>query len=154
MKAEIVNSFIGAALKVFNSFSPDAYNVGTPFLREDDFEADDIVIILGITGEIKGQAALSMNFELAKSIASQMMMGMPVTEIDDMAKSALSELGNMIMGNAATLLYNNGIQTDITPPSLVVGQSMQISTPAMEQVCVPLNGALGTVHFEVGVKKE
>ncbi len=154
MKAEIVNSFIGAALKVVNSFSPNSYNVGKPFIREGDFKADDIVIILGITGEIRGQATLTMNFDLGKSIASQMMMGMPVSEIDDMAKSALSELGNMIMGNAATLLYNNGIQTDITPPSLVVGQSMEISTPAMERVCVPLSGELGTVHFEVGVKKD
>ena len=42
-------------------------------------------------------------------MASKMMMGMPVTALDDMSISAISELGNMIMGNAATILLNKGI---------------------------------------------
>ncbi len=154
MKAEIVNSFIGAALKVVNSFAANAYGVGKPFIREGDFTTDEIVIMLGITGEIKGQAALSMSTEIAKSVASQMMMGMPVEEIDDMAKSALSELGNMIMGNSATLLFNNGIHTDITPPSLVRGQVLELSAPNLETVCVPLIAETGTIHFDIGIKKE
>ncbi len=31
---------------------------------------------------------------------------MPVEALDDMSKSALQELSNMIMGNSATLLFN------------------------------------------------
>ncbi len=45
-------------------------------------------------------------------------MGMPVTELDDMATSAISELGNMIMGNAATIFSTKGIVIDITPPTV------------------------------------
>ena len=66
-----------------------------------------------------------------------MMMGMPVTEIDDMAKSALSELGNMIMGNAATLLSNKNFRIDITPPTLGMG-STTLTSPNMTSIKVPL----------------
>ncbi len=48
-------------------------------------------------------------------------MGMPVTELDDMAMSAISELGNMIMGNAATIFSTKGIVIDITPPTVCRG---------------------------------
>ena len=45
-------------------------------------------------------AIVVMGMNTAKDIASRMMMGMPVVELDAMARSALSELGNMMMGNA------------------------------------------------------
>jgi len=44
-----------------------------------------------------------------------------------MSKSALSELTNMILGNTATLLYNRGVGVEITPPSFLMGENMQIS---------------------------
>jgi len=80
------------------------------------------------------------------------MMGMPVNEIDEMAKSALSELGNMIMGNSATLLFNKGVKIDITPPSLVKGTAIEISSAGMETMCVPLISPIGDVEFDIAMK--
>lgn len=156
MRAEIVNSFISASLKVINSFSAEApFSLGKPYIKgEGSNPAQDIVILLGITGEIRGQASFSLGDDVAKMLASQMMMGMPVNEIDDMAKSALSELGNMIMGNSATLLFNHGIRTDITPPSLLTGKSMEISSAGMETICVPLNSDRGSIDFDIGIVNE
>lgn len=94
-------------------------------------------IMLGITGELTGQVCIVFDFDVARDIASRMMMGMPVTEIDDMAKSALSELGNMIMGNAATLLSSNKIMIDITPPTLATGKA-KLASPNMTSIKVPL----------------
>ena len=42
-----------------------------------------------------------------------MMMGMPVTELDEMSQSALSELSNMLTASAATSFSNLGITIDI-----------------------------------------
>ena len=52
-------------------------------------------------------------------MVSAMMGGYVVTEMDDMGKSAISELGNMISGNASTMLFNQGVRVDITPPKIV-----------------------------------
>ena len=46
-----------------------------------------------------------MDKPVALQIASAMMMGMTITELDEMSKSAIAESANMILGNAATLLY-------------------------------------------------
>lgn len=155
MKAEIVNAFISASLQVMNNFAPSAFQVGKPFRRTSvTYPTNDVVIILGITGDIKGQAALSFTSDLAKSMASSMMMGMEVKELDEMSKSALSELGNMVMGNSATLLFNQGVKIDITPPSLLTGTSIEISPGEMETICVPLESSPGNIEFDIGLVKE
>lgn len=153
MKAEYVNAFIKASTEVLNNFVSDKFSVGRPYIRNNPFPTKEIVIILGITGDIKGQAVFSLTENIAKTIASGMMMGMPVEEIDEMAKSALSELGNMIMGNSATLLFNLGVKIDITPPSLVKGQAIEISSSGIETICVPLVSSNGEIEFDIGIKK-
>ncbi|MDO4798992.1 MAG: chemotaxis protein CheX [Bacillota bacterium] len=153
MKAEYVNAFITAGIEVLNNFVPAKFHVGKPFVRQNPYEAQEYVIMLGITGDIRGSATLSFSEEVAKLVASGMMMGMPIAEIDDMAKSALSELGNMVMGNSATLLFNVGTRIDITPPSLVKGTTLEISSANMEVICVPLVSDMGTVEFDIGIKE-
>lgn len=153
MRVEYINAFIKASTEVLNNFVSDKFSVGKPYIRNNPFPTKEIVIILGITGDIKGQAVFSLTEDIAKKVASAMMMGMPVDEIDEMAKSALSELGNMIMGNSATLLFNAGMKIDITPPSLVKGTSIEITSAGMETICVPLVSALGDIEFDIGIKK-
>jgi chemotaxis protein CheX len=68
-----------------------------------------------------------------------MMGGLPVDSLDDMAKSAISELGNMIIGNTATILSTRGISVEITPPSLHVGENTDDAQSTMNTICVPLD---------------
>ena len=53
---------------------------------------------------------------------------MPVNELDEMASSALNELGNMIMGNTASDFSTLGIIIDITPPLAVYGNDLQLKS--------------------------
>ncbi len=61
-----------------------------------------MICIVGIVGDIKGNIVYSIDSEDALKIASTMMMGMEINVLDDMAKSAISELTNMLTANAAT----------------------------------------------------
>lgn len=152
MKVDQVNAFITASTEVINNFVTNKFKVGKPYVRQNPFPTNEVIIMLGITGDIKGQAVLSLNENLAKMVASGMMMGMPVDELDEMAKSALSELGNMIMGNSATLLFNAGYHVDITPPTLLKGTRIEMSTAGMETICVPLISDDGEIEFDIGMK--
>ena len=137
IRAEQLNPFLMSAKQVLQQVCQIDVQFGQ--ISKDDFyvNGEPLFIMLGITGEITGQVCVVMENDTAKDIASRMMMGMPVAELDAMAKSALSELGNMMMGNAATLLSNNNVLIDITPPTLVFGSAM-ISSPEMSVIKVPL----------------
>ena len=152
MKPEYVNSFIKATFEIIKMAAQIELKTGKPFVQVNPFHATEVIIVVGITGEIRGQAMISIPGSMAKHIASNMMMGMPVDELDDMAKSALQELGNMIMGNAATLLYNEGVKIDITPPTLMLGSNIEISGSSLRIIGIPLTSDEGQLVLNVATE--
>ncbi len=138
MNIEYINPFIEASQTVLQQVANIEAKLGKVFLRSSPYKGESILIIVGITGKMRGQAIFTMTKEVAFQIASAMMFGMPIDELNEISKSALSELTNMILGNTATLLYNKGIGIEITPPSLLLGENLQISPSKMQTICVPL----------------
>lgn len=153
MKQEYINPFIKASKEVLSQTVQLEFKTGSPSLRNSPFLADEVLISLGIVGSIKGKVTLSMERETAIFIASRMMMGMPLEELNEMARSALCELGNMIMGNVATLLFNDGVPIDITPPSLLMGEHIEISTYSMVTICIPLEVDGHKLVLDVSLKE-
>jgi CheY-specific phosphatase CheX len=48
----------------------------------------------------------------------------PVTELNEMGRATLTELANMITGQAVTKLHNLGFKFDLTPPAIITGENM------------------------------
>jgi chemotaxis protein CheX len=130
-----INPILLAAAKVLKEMCFIEAKVGKPYLRDPMDVDKNIIIIIGFTGEMKGQVMISFNFDIARDIASKMIM-MPVTEMDEFSMSAISELGNMILGNAATIYSNRGIGIDITPPTIVQG-TMSFTHTYTKSICIP-----------------
>jgi chemotaxis protein CheX len=138
MNVEYINPFIEASQTVLKQIAGIDASLGKIYIKTSPYSSDTLAIIIGVTGKIKGQVIFTMSKSVAFSIASSMMCGMPVTDLDEISKSALSELANMILGNSATIFYNSGVPIEITPPSLLMGDNMMISTSKMQTVCIPL----------------
>ena len=138
MNVEYINPFIEASQAVLKQTANIDAKLGKVSLKDSPFKSDSVVIIVGLTGKIRGQAMFSMNKKVALGIASAMMGGMPLTELDEMSKSAISELSNMILGNAATILYSKGVGIEITPPSLLMGDNLHITPNKMKTISIPL----------------
>ncbi|HZW67588.1 MAG TPA: chemotaxis protein CheX [Pseudogracilibacillus sp.] len=77
-------------------------------------------VFIGITGDIKGKLILIGEEELFGSLG-KVMFG---TEIDgEMLLSFSGELGNMIAGNLSTHVVSDGLNIDITAPSIIKGSA-------------------------------
>ena len=151
VSVEMINPFISAAQSVLRDMAQMSTKTGKPYLKNPEYEGHVISIIVGITGEMRGQVILSLEEPIACQIASAMMMGMPVTELNDMAKSAVSELSNMILGNAATIFSTKGISVDITPPNLVSGSNLSFTVSDSKTICVPLNDDEDNTIIELNI---
>lgn len=136
VNVEHINPFLLASTKILKEMCFIDSQIGKPFIKNPAFFNDTLIILIGITGEMRGQAMIAFDNKVACDIASKMCM-MPITEMDDLAKSAISELGNMIMGNTATIFSTKGIAIDITPPTVANG-SMSFSTTYASNICIPL----------------
>ena len=154
ISADIINPFLMATTSIMKDICQTEMSIGKPYVKTTEFENEAVVIMIGITGEMKGQVMMAFPHENALNVASKMMMGMPVTELDAMSTSAISELGNMIMGNAATIFSTKGIVIDITPPTVCQG-SMTITQTYAQNICVPIQSEGGfSLELDIAIKTE
>ncbi|MCW2276870.1 chemotaxis protein CheX [Heliophilum fasciatum] len=90
-----------------------------------------VSVNVSVIGSIKGSILISSTLDGAMQFASKMMMGMPVTELDGMAQSALSEMGNMVCAYACTVFSEHGMPgLDVSPPTILIGEGATIMVPA------------------------
>ena len=145
INVDYINPFLMAATGIIKDICQIEMKIGKPYVKETAFADDSVIIMIGITGEMR------LSYTKALEIASKMMMGMPVEKLDEMSISAISELGNMIMGNAATIFSTKGILIDITPPTVCRG-NLTIAQSFAQNICVPLSGGDITIELDVAVK--
>jgi len=137
VKAEVINPFLESARNVFEQLiqvSPSTGNLG---VKNVEYIADHVWIVIGMTGQLSGNIVFGIQETVALKIVSAMMGGFVITEMDDMSKSAISELGNMISGNASTILSNQGVVVDITPPQVMQSEILATFT-ATKALSIPL----------------
>ena len=145
-----INPFLMAASTIMRDACQMEMKIGRPYVKTTEFQSDSVIIMIGVTGEMRGQVMISFTTSKACQVASGMMMGMPVPELDDMAMSAISELGNMIMGNAATVFSVRNIGIDITPPTVGRGTG-KIDTMYTKNIAIPLLTDDSEVFMEMNI---
>ena len=153
MDASHINPFIQGAQNVFKTLCKETPSLGQVFIKKSPYSSSPVTTTLRIVGDIEGEVIYNMQETDALYMASLMMMGMPVSSLDEISKSAVSELTNMISGNVATLFFSKGIKIDITPPKFRVGADSAdfAFAGALDKiVCVPLKFVSGNT-FEVDI---
>lgn len=145
MKSSHINPFLQSATLVIEQLCAVRPSRGEITIRNIQFSNDYIWLQIKIFGHMKGDVVFGFPENVALKIVSGMMGGSVVTEFDEMSQSAISELGNMISGNASTILSNEGIVVDITPPTFIQGDNSQALNKA---VTIPLTMD-GIGQFEI-----
>lgn len=153
MKSEHINPFIQGAQNVLGMVCGGEAELGKLSVRKQPYMSEEVAIKIGVIGHIVGDVIFTMKASCACHIASKMMMGMPVPELDPMSTSAISELTNMISGNVATIFSGNEVLIDITPPQFLINPTAaDFASIAADTgiVCVPLKFE-GTHLFEIHI---
>lgn len=93
-------------------------------------------VLIGMTGDIKGQLILEGEHGLFAGLG-QSMFGMPLE--GEMLNSFSGELGNMIAGQLSTIVSNKEIKFDITSPTIVYGDVRLAGYQHVIQMSVTFN---------------
>ncbi|GAB6927079.1 chemotaxis protein CheX [Paenibacillus sp. JCM 10914] len=149
MKAEVINPFLESARHVIEQViqvSPSTGNLG---VKEIVYIENHIWIQIGMTGQMNGDIIFGIQEQVALHMVSVMMGGYVITEMDEMGQSAISELGNMISGNASTILAGQGVAVDITPPRIIKSERTT-SFIQKKALCIPLRmEGIGELDIQV-----
>ena len=106
---------------------------GELYLKSTSQPVLGVATIIGLAGDVEGRVLLDMSLETALSIASEMNME-KLEVFDELGKATITELANMITGQAITKLHELGFKFDLTPPSMLTGNDMVISDSGVESI--------------------
>lgn len=138
MDVKHVNPFIESFAAVMPQLGFTNIQKGSLSAKGQEIICSGVIIIVGIVGAVKGNVVYCIAEDEARKIASTMMMGVPINELDEMSKSALSELTNMLTANAATSFSNIGISIDISTPTLLFGENITVKMSSKQVLCIQL----------------
>ncbi|NCN04635.1 MAG: chemotaxis protein CheX [Spirochaetales bacterium] len=156
MRVEYINPFVEAAYSVLTEVLNTDIKRGELFLKSTSMSVLGVAAIVGLAGDVEGRVLFDMTHDTAMKVTNAMLtsMGMEaIATFDDMGKATITELANMITGQAVTKLHNLGFSFDLTPPALITGQNMEISDQRVEALIVPMECQYGRIEINVAVRE-
>lgn len=151
MDVKFINPFLGSFLSIIPQFGITDIKKNKISVRGKEIISPGVMIILGIIGDVRGNVIYATTNEAAKMIASAMMMGAPVPVLDELAQSAISELTNMLTATAATNFYSQGININISTPTLMYGE-FTANTNSDKTICIEM--LVNNMPFEINISFE
>lgn len=144
--SELGNIGAGNATTALSSMINKKIDIGVPRVRLMDFNQISTIIgseeqvmvgiLIMLSGDINGMMMFLLDREIAKNLVGILMCheGEKTVEFDDMEKSAVMEIGNIIAGaylNSLSIMTNLNI--DVSVPMLQIDMAGAIlSVPAIE----------------------
>ena len=158
MRVEYISPFVEGAFNVLKEVLDTEVKRGDLYLKSSTMQIMGVAALVGLAGEVEGRVLLDMSKDTALAVASGM-NGEEMKEVDDMVKSTITELANMITGQAITKLHSEGHKFDLTPPTIFTGDNMMISNnQAVEALIVPVElgpgGKDGKIEINVVIREK
>lgn len=154
MSVQLSNPFIDSTREILKKMADIDVNVtGALSSGDESIMSYGVSSIISCTGKIKGRLLLDMEQSLAVAIA-QNITGYAYTSAKEyMVLASVSELNNIIAGNAITQINNQySLGLRLAPPVVLTGRDVRISIPKISSAsldCVTKYGKLKiNVAFE------
>jgi chemotaxis protein CheX len=152
--AKLLNPFIQAAVEVLKAEVDTDASRGEISLQKSSLTSDDITVLINLIGDVYGVVMYGMPTKTCLNLVSKI-MGQDFTELNSLAQSGVAELGNVISGRATIRFSETGYKSNISTPTVLTGNGIEISTLDFPRIMVPLDTQFGTltVHLALKTKK-
>lgn len=154
MKAEYANVFVRGATIVFSQ--EIGVNLSRKGLSRKSAPVPSlpISIVIGITGGIRGQVVYSMDSNFAYEIARSMIPNKLPSELRKLTNSAVSEIANMITGQASIALAGDDKLIHLTPPAVFTGSDMTVDFLSIPTLCLSFISEIGSLEINIAFTED
>ena len=152
MNVKFLNPFVDAAAEVLNAEAKVNISKGTLTLQKSALTTDEVTVLINLIGQVQGVVLFGLSQNMGMGLVSKM-MEQTFNNFDDLAKSGVAEVGNVISGRATVLLSEAGYQSTISPPTMITGKGVQISTLDFPRIVVPLSCELGEMVIHLALRE-
>lgn len=111
-----------------------------------------LAVIIGITGSQQGRIMLDISMSVATDFAKKL-LGIDLVSDDDVFNS-IAEFTNIIAGHSVSqinnLLRDQEYEIRLTPPSVLIGDSIAIINPKMASNTITAQMDIGSLYMNIG----
>ncbi len=115
-----VTNILNGTIESVKAVLPLDISIEKPNIFTEPYTQHSIGVLIGMTGDARGRIIIDGD-EIVFGKIGEAMYGMALE--GEMLESFAGELGNMIAGSLSTFISQKGINMDITPPTVLVGQT-------------------------------
>ncbi len=152
MDVKFLNPFVQAAVEVLKT-EVDANAVrGKISLQNTSLTSDDITVLINLVGDIYGIVMYGMSTATCLQLVSKI-LGQEFNEFNALAQSGVAELGNVISGQATIRFSESGYKSNISTPTVLNGNGVEISTPDFPRIVLPLETQYGILTVHLGLRE-
>ncbi|MGB9592027.1 MAG: chemotaxis protein CheX [Candidatus Kryptoniota bacterium] len=152
MNVKFLNPFVEAASEVLEAECSVKVSRGNLTLHKSALTTDDVTVLINLVGQVQGVVLYGLSDKTGLALVSRV-LGQEFNEFDNLAQSGVAELGNVISGQATIRLSRAGYSANISPPTLIHGRGVTISTLDFARVVVPLTTEVGDVTVHLALRE-
>ncbi|KPU27078.1 hypothetical protein TR13x_06680 [Caloranaerobacter sp. TR13] len=148
----IISAVTKSGQEIFSQAIRLFVDIEEPYIKKEVRLKDDIAIITGLAGNIKGQIIIKLSEAISKKIVSSILDDVPIAELDDTCRKILCDMSNMLICNAISDIYNVGIIVDLSLPALIYGQEIKYTVSDGVIYCIPFRAGSDLIEVNIILK--
>ena len=150
MRIELIQPFINATDAVLAEMLQGKVQVSQVAMEEEVYRRRGIAASVTIHGGIEGRIIFDLDSQAAKQVAS-VLLGADADLSDQIVGETACELANMIVGNAVTLLNDQGHRFKVLPPQLHTAEQGYSGSQQSEALVMCFETPGGKVHLNIAL---
>lgn len=115
-----IQTILNGSIYSLKNILPMNINIQSPTISAEPYVQQEMGVLIGLIGDMKGRIIIDSTSTTFSSIGASM-FGMPLE--GEMLESFTGEFGNMFAGNLCTHAGQQTLHIDITPPTVMVGNT-------------------------------
>jgi chemotaxis protein CheX len=150
MKMELIQPFINAADAILAELLQCSTKIGDLSMEEEIYRRKGTASVVNIQGDIEGRVILDLDPETAVRVAGHL-AGRPVEPSEQIVRETVNELANMVIGNAVTLLNDEGFRFKVSPPEVHVDPQGFAGNQDTEALVMCFDTPSGSVYLNIAM---
>ena len=151
MRMELIQPFINAADAVLSQTLQCPTRIGDVAMEEEAYRRKGMAATVVIQGDIEGRVIFDIEAPTATKVASAL-AGSELHENDELVRETVSELANLVIGNAVTTLNDQGFRFKINPPQVHNAEQGMKSTEDTEALVMAFDTPAGCVYMNIAMR--
>jgi len=151
MRMELIQPFINSTDAVLAQGLDSPVSIEDLTMEEDAYRRKGVAAEVFLTGDIEGRIIFDVDQKAATCFASRLAGAeLPVT--DDMVREAVCEVANQIIGNAVTVLNDQGFHFRVHPPTAHTAEQGSKTSEDTEALVLCFSTESGNVFMNVALR--